>query len=99
MFEYDSRGNQITEQRRDDNYGARYTYNLRNELVQTQYGNADLVVSGNEGYYYNAQGQRVRKTEGANYETLYYYSGSEVLFTTNGEGLFTTENILAAEGC
>ncbi|MFA5675598.1 MAG: hypothetical protein WDA65_03665, partial [Christensenellales bacterium] len=82
-----------------------YSYNLRNQMIGTQINTPGADTQTGEVTYetltasnvYNAQGQRVQKTEGED-TTKYFYSGTALFYTTNGWGTLTTENILDLGG-
>lgn len=82
-----------------------HTYNLRNQMISANISTPEADAQTGEVTYntvetsniYNAQGQRIQKTEG-NEATKYFYSGSAVFYTTDGGGALTTENILDLGG-
>ncbi len=100
-YQYDGRGNQLYKY--SDYTGStpgkveKDTFNLNDTLIKIESG-ADLnnlsIINTNA---YNASGQRVRKVENG-LTTLYYYSGSSILFTTNQNFTLGTENILDPGG-
>lgn len=100
-YEYDDRGNQQYKYSdyTDGTAGKveKNTYDLNNTLQKIESGanvNSLSVINTNA---YNAKGQRVRKLDdGAT--TLYYYSGSAILFTTDQNYTVATENILDLGG-
>lgn len=113
-YVYDERGNQ-TVKYSDYSSGSAtaaviYTYDLLNRMteVETPDDVTDLINNLtliNENIY-NANGQRMKKTEhfydGQGNSTSktekYFYSGSAILYTQNGVGALRTENVLDLGG-
>ncbi len=81
----------------EKNYGYYASGQLGN--LETLYYNYDQEVESdaNDFYYYDGNGQRVRKvTTGS--ATKYYYTGSSVLVTLDGSNNKTSENIVSTGG-
>ena len=101
-YVYDARGNQTEEQELKDFDGivkkqtTAYSYDLMNNM-----SSAMITASGettqSEINVYNAAGQRVKRVENSS-TTKYYYTGSELLFTTDVNNYLLTENILDLSG-
>ena len=71
------------------------TYDVDNRLdTYTETKNNETTTQNN---LYNGNGQRIQKQEGNN-TINYYYQGSNVLYTTNGEGDKTSQNFIGLEG-
>jgi RHS repeat-associated protein len=102
-YTYDGRGNQTSK-------GIdTYAYNLMDQLARANV-HVWVGVSGygydkiySEVNSYNAAGQRVKMTlleDGVDYgaSTKYYYTGSDLLYTTNTDNNVLTESILDLNG-
>ncbi len=77
-----------------------YSYDLRNQLkdvgTTTDVTGLTNVTTINENIY-NANGQRISKSEDSATEK-YFYSGSALIYTKSGSGRMMTENILDLSG-
>lgn len=102
-YSYDSKGNRILSTDDDKKTSTVYKYDVSNQLVyvETTVNGAITFKQHNE---YNGQGQRISKTdtdiEGdkVNSETTnYYYEGSLLLYTTDGNGNKTSQNLIGNE--
>ncbi|MEF9864748.1 MAG: hypothetical protein RR777_07345, partial [Christensenellaceae bacterium] len=95
-YTYDNRGNQKMQNNVADEVAQKYTYNLMDQLydVRLWVGNYEM---GDQQNYYNAGGQRVRMVDDGTI-TKYYYDKESLLYTTNGQNLMVSENILDENG-
>ena len=94
-YSYDGNGNNIKEVDSIKNITKEMTYDVDNRLdTYTETKNNETTTQNN---LYNGNGQRIQKQEGNN-TINYYYQGSNVLYTTNGEGDKTSHNFVGLEG-
>lgn len=102
-YSYDSKGNRILSTDDDKKTSTVYKYDVSNQLVyvETTVNGAITFKQHNE---YNGQGQRISKTDTdiggdkVNSETTnYYYEGSLLLYTTDGNGNKTSQNLIGNE--
>lgn len=91
-YVYDANGNQIKEKDTIKNKVIENSYDTDSHLIKTQIFERDelKLTQINE---YNGDGQRIRKTENNNL-TNYYYLDGQVLYTTDDNGVKTSQNIL-----
>ena len=100
-FTYDGNGNQIKEVdiASDTTIESTFSYDADNRLETASEKNGN-VVEYTQNNEYNGFGQRVRKSEsisGVTDTTNYFYDGTSVLYTTDGEGSKTSFNLIGAE--
>lgn len=72
-----------------------YKYDADNRLSEAT-GRTGETVDYEQDNKYNGFGQRVRKKEGSD-ETNYFYDGTAVLYTEDGNGETTTFNLIGTE--
>ncbi len=102
--EYDLLGNQTVKYAEyssgNPTVAVVYSYDLRNQLkdvgTTTDVTGLTNVTTINENIY-NANGQRISKSEDSATEK-YFYSGSALIYTKSGSGRMMTENILDLSG-
>ena len=94
-FEYDKRGNQISEY---DSLTDTYTlneYDISNSLIRTREVQGEVVLSEQTNVY-DGDGKRISKTENG-VTTNYYYEGGLLLYTTDEADNRTSLNITGTE--
>ncbi len=102
MYNYDANGNQILEQTMVSPPTITETiqkeYDVNNQLtkVTCRNGNAGGTIKYTQVNTYNYDGQRISKTDNG-VTTNYYYQGGVLLYTTDGEGNKTSQNIIGPQ--
>ena len=91
---YDVDGNQVTMTDSVSGKNADMEYDPENRLIS--YTATDGGISFTQKNRYNGYGQRIKKTEG-NTATNYFYQGSSVLYTTDGNNNNTGFNFIGLE--
>jgi len=101
-YGFDSLGNQTSETVKKVQGGTQttekqtgYTYDVFNQMTALSVTENGTTKTGQ--YAYNVEGQRIKKVENGS-TTRYYYTGSSILYTTNENYEFQTENILTPDG-
>ena len=94
-YTYDLNGNQTKEIDSITGEEADYKYDADNRLSEAT-GRTGETVDYEQDNKYNGFGQRVRKKEGSD-ETNYFYDGTAVLYTEDGNGETTTFNLIGTE--
>ena len=94
-YTYDLNGNQTKEIDSITGEEADYKYDADNRLSEAT-GRTGETVDYEQDNKYNGFGQRIRKKEGSD-ETNYFYDGTAVLYTEDGNGETTTFNLIGTE--
>ena len=100
-YKYDDRGNQVEVIDGKAGTTTTYEYDVENQLTHVRIDKNGTKVS-EEYNEYNGAGQRIKKvdmtvTESGKEETkttCYYYEGSLLLYTTDENGVKTSQNII-----
>lgn len=102
FYSYDASGNQILEQTMVSPPTITETiqkeYDANNQLtkVTCREGNTEGTVKYTQVNTYNYDGQRISKTDNG-VITNYYYQGDVLLYTTDGNGNKTSQNIVGPQ--
>lgn len=100
-YRYDEEGNQVEVNDGKTGTTTTYEYDVENQLIYVRIEKNGTKVS-EEHNEYNGAGQRIKKiditvTDSGKEETkttCYYYEGSLLLYTTNENGVKTSQNII-----
>ena len=102
FYSYDANGNQILEQTMVSPPTITETiqkeYDSNNQLMKVtcREGNASGTIKYTQENTYNYDGQRISKTDNG-VTTHYYYQGGVLLYTTDGSGNKTSQNIIGPQ--
>lgn len=91
-YQYDKNGNQIAEEDTVTNESRVLGYDAAGNLARCIGKQGDTIAFTQQNQY-NGNGQRIQKSEG-DQTTRYYYQGDAVLYTTDGTGALTAQNLL-----
>ncbi len=91
-YTYDKNGNQLTEIDSITGESRTMTYDAAGNMSRLVAKNGDTITLTQENVY-NGEGQRIRKTEADN-TINYYYQGANVLYTTDGTGALSAQNLI-----
>lgn len=102
FYSYDANGNQILEQTMVSPPTITETiqkeYDSNNQLMKVtcREGNASGTIKYTQENTYNYDGQRISKTDNG-VTTHYYYQGGVLLYTTDGSGNKTSQNVVGSQ--
>lgn len=100
-YKYDKKGNQVEAVDGKAGTTTNYEYDVENQLTYVKVEKNGTKIS-EEYNEYNGAGQRIKKTDMAVTDsgkeetktTCYYYEGSLLLYTTDENGVKTSQNII-----
>ena len=95
-YEYDQKGNRIKITDEKNNTITENVYNVEGQLTAIAITKDGKTATVQENQY-NGDGQRISKTVNG-IKTCYFYEGSTLLYTTDGEGNKTSQNVIGLEG-
>lgn len=96
FYEYDQNGNRIKITDEINNTITENVYNVEGQLTAVAITKEEKTVTIQENEY-NGDGQRISKNVNG-IKTCYFYEGNVLLYTTDGEGNKTSQNIIGPEG-
>ncbi|MEE1039005.1 MAG: polymorphic toxin-type HINT domain-containing protein [Eubacterium sp.] len=91
-YVYDKNGSQLSETDSITGESRTMTYDAAGNMSRLVAKNGDTITLTQENVY-NGNGQRIRKTE-ADDTINYYYQGANVLYTTDGTGALSAQNLV-----
>lgn len=89
---YDKNGCQLSETDSITGESRTMTYDAAGNMSRLVAKNGDTITLTQDNVY-NGNGQRIRKTE-ADDTIDYYYQGANVLYTTDGTGALSAQNLI-----
>ena len=94
QYSYDANGNQTDVKNTKTGQTESYTYDAENKVSVTDKDGKTGVIQQNR---YNGDGQRIQKVEGSK-TTNYYYQDGVVSYTTDGDNIQTSQNLIGTDG-
>ena len=91
-YSYDKNGNQVNETDGVTGESRTMTYDTAGNMSRLVAKTGNTITLTQENVY-NGNGQRIKKTEADNTNN-YYYQGANVLYTTDGTGALSAQNLV-----